>query len=59
MLLLPYRPIVASLPPDTATTYAPVDGSRPPQTHHPDAFGAPVLCDQEPAGRARKGRCLR
>jgi hypothetical protein len=26
MLLLPYRPIVASLPPDTAAAYAPVDG---------------------------------
>jgi hypothetical protein len=27
MLLLPYRPIVASLPPDNAAAYAPVDGN--------------------------------
>ena len=34
MLLLPYRPIVASLPPDTAAAYAPVDGNGPPRTRH-------------------------
>jgi hypothetical protein len=34
MLLLPYRPIVASLPPDNATAYAPVDGNGPSTTHH-------------------------
>ena len=34
MLLLPYRPIVASLPPDNAAAYAPVDGNGPPRTRH-------------------------
>ena len=29
MLLLPYRPIVASLPPDNADAYAPLDGNGP------------------------------
>jgi hypothetical protein len=53
MLLLPYRPIVASLPPDNAAAYAPVDGNGPPRTrhrfvsaHHPLHGGFELRCQK-------------
>ena len=48
-----YRPIVASLPPDTAAAYAPVDGNGPPRirhrvgsAHHPLHGGFELRCQK-------------